>query len=47
MVAAIRTNLDEIQPEDAEQLNRLIDWHNATLDFKKVLPKPLADAFQS
>ena len=45
MVAAIRTNLDEIQPEDAEQLNRLIDWHNATLDFKKVLPKPLADAF--
>jgi hypothetical protein len=45
MVAAIRTSLDEIQPEDAERFNRLIDWHNATLDFKKVLPLPLADAF--
>jgi hypothetical protein len=45
MVAAIRTSLDEIQPEDAERFNRLIDWHNATLDFKKVLPLSLADAF--
>ena len=45
MVAAIRTSLDEIQPEDAAQFNRLIDWHNATLDFEKVLPQPLADAF--
>nr|MDJ0570773.1 DUF3987 domain-containing protein [Pleurocapsa sp. MO_192.B19] len=46
MVAAIRTSLDEIQPEDAAQFNRLIDWNNATLDFKKVLPQPLADAFE-
>ncbi len=46
MVAAIRTNLDEIQPEDAEQFNRLIDWHNSTLDMKRVLPQPLADAFK-
>ena len=45
MVAAIRTNLDEIQPEDTDQFNRLIDWHNITLDFQKVLPKSLADAF--
>lgn len=45
MVAAIRTNLDEIQPEDADKFNRLVDWHNATLDMKGVLPKPLADAF--
>ncbi len=45
MVVAIRTNLDEIQPEDTDQFNRLIDWHNTTLDFKKVLPKSLADAF--
>ncbi len=45
LVAAIRTNLDEIQPEDAAQFNRLIDWHNSTLDMKRVLPQPLADAF--
>ena len=45
MVAAIRTSFDEVLPEDTEQLNRLIDWNNATLDFKKVLPQPLADAF--
>lgn len=45
MVAAIRTSLDEIQPEDTVKFERLIDWHNATLDLEKVLPKPLADAF--
>jgi hypothetical protein len=45
MVAAIRTNLDEVLPEDTDKLNRLIDWNNATLDLKKVLPLPLADAF--
>ncbi len=46
MVTAIRTSLDEIQPEDADQFNQLIDWHKATLDFEKVLPQPLADAFK-
>ncbi|HEY9769822.1 MAG TPA: DUF3987 domain-containing protein [Coleofasciculaceae cyanobacterium] len=46
MVAAIRTNLDEIQPEDTAKFERLIDWHNATLNFEKVLPQPLADAFK-
>ncbi len=45
MVVAIRTNLDEIQPEDADKFNRLIDWHNATLDFERVLPQTLANAF--
>ena len=45
MVAAIRTSLDEIQPEDTAKFERLIDWHNATLNFEKVLPQPLADAF--
>ncbi len=45
MVAAFRTNLDEIQPEDTDKFNRLIDWNNATLDFKLILPQPLADAF--
>jgi Protein of unknown function (DUF3987)/Primase C terminal 2 (PriCT-2) len=46
MVAAIRTSLDEIQPEDTVELNQLIDWHNATLDFDKILTQHLADAFK-
>ena len=45
MVAAIRCSLDEVQPEDTKRFNQLIDWHNATLDLKKVLPHPIADAF--
>ena len=46
MVAAIRTSLDEIQPEDTAKFKQLIDWHNATLNVEKVLPQPLADAFK-
>jgi len=45
MVAAIRTSLDEVLPEDTNKLNRLIDWNKATLDLEKVLPIPLAPAF--
>ena len=46
MVAAIRTSLDEIQPEDTAKFERLIDWHNATINFETVLPSHLADAFK-
>ena len=46
LVTAVRTSLDEVLPEDTDKLNRLIDWNNATLDLKKVLPQPLADAFK-
>ena len=42
LVAAKRCQLDEVQPEDTQRLNKLIDWHDATLDLKKVLPS-LAD----
>jgi len=45
LVKAIRCELDEIQASDSQRLNQLIDWHNATLNFNQVLPKPLADAF--
>ncbi len=38
LVAAKRCQLDEVQPEDTKRLNKLIDWHDATLDLKKVLP---------
>jgi hypothetical protein len=45
LVAARRCSLDEISQEDTARFNQLIDWHNEGLDFKKVLPQPLADAF--
>ncbi len=45
LVKALRCSLDEIQPSDTNRLNQLIDWHNATLDFDKILPHPLTTAF--
>ncbi|ACK74138.1 Primase 2 (plasmid) [Gloeothece citriformis PCC 7424] len=44
LVRTIRCSLDEIQLGDTDKFNQLVNWHNATLDFKKVLP-PLAPAF--
>jgi Bifunctional DNA primase/polymerase, N-terminal/Primase C terminal 2 (PriCT-2) len=45
LVAAIRCSLDEVNDEDTDRFNQLIDWHNATLDLKKVLPHQLSEAF--
>jgi Bifunctional DNA primase/polymerase, N-terminal/Primase C terminal 2 (PriCT-2)/Protein of unknown function (DUF3987) len=47
LVAAIRCSLDEVNNEDTARFNQLIDWHNATLDFKKILPHQLSEAFEN
>lgn len=38
LVTNLKTQLDEVEPSDEMRLNKLIDWSNASLDFKKALP---------
>ncbi|WP_013325765.1 DUF3987 domain-containing protein [Gloeothece verrucosa] len=44
LVSAIRCSEDVTQPSDTDRLNQLVNWHNATLDLKKIIP-PLAPVF--
>jgi hypothetical protein len=43
IVSSVRTRMDEVQPEDEIQLDNLINWHNAKLDFNQALPNMAAD----
>ncbi|MBE9128711.1 MULTISPECIES: DUF3987 domain-containing protein [unclassified Coleofasciculus] len=43
LVNGIKTQLDEVQPEDEIRLRALIDWHNAELNFHKALPSMADD----
>lgn len=43
LVASRRCQSDEVMPSDWQQLERLIDWKNVTLDFNKVIPHMASD----
>lgn len=43
LVNGIKSQFDEVQPEDEIRLKALIDWHNTELDFHSCLPSMAAD----
>lgn len=43
LVAAQRCQSDEVMPSDQQQLSKLIEWKNASLDYAKVLPNLAKD----
>ncbi|MBW4690106.1 MAG: DUF3987 domain-containing protein [Komarekiella atlantica HA4396-MV6] len=43
LVSSVRSQLDDVQPEDEIRLDNLINWHNAKLDFNQALPSMAAD----
>lgn len=43
LVNGIKSQFDEVQPEDEIRLKALIDWHNTELDFHKALPSMADD----
>jgi hypothetical protein len=43
LVNGIKTQFDEVQPEDEIRLKALIDWHNTELDFHSCLPSMADD----
>ena len=43
LVASVRCNLEEVQPEDSKLFEQLINWHDTKLDVEAVLPHLGAD----
>ncbi|MBE9053229.1 DUF3987 domain-containing protein, partial [Nostocales cyanobacterium LEGE 11386] len=43
LVSSVKSQLDDVQPEDETRLDNLINWHNAKLDFNQALPSMAAD----
>lgn len=43
LVTSLRCQFDEVTPTDSQQLDQLIDWKNATLDYHRVLPHLASD----
>jgi hypothetical protein len=43
LVSSIRSQINDVQPEDKIRLDNLINWHNAQLDFDRALPSMAAD----
>ncbi len=43
LVTSLRCQYDEVTPSDEQQLDQLIDWKNATLDYHRVLPHLASD----
>jgi len=43
LVKGIKSQFDEVQPEDEIRLRALIDWHNTELDFRRALPSMAED----
>ena len=43
LVSALRSQFDDIHPDDKVRLDSLIKWHNSDLDFRKALPTMAED----
>jgi len=43
LVSGIKSQIDEVQPEDEVRLQSLINWHSTELDFQRALPSMAED----